>query len=548
MDTTAPPATPSRPATPRLVFLGAAGTVTGSCCLLEHPGGRLLVDCGLVQGSKTLKQINYDPFPFDPRSIDAVLLTHAHIDHSGLLPKLHRGGYRGRILATPATRDLLTYLLPDSGFIQEMEVDRLNRRRTRRGEAAVTPIYTRADAEATLPAIDGVEYGRWVAPMAGLRARFWPAGHILGSASIEIEIEIADGGAEPLRLLFSGDLGPDRAPLQAPAEAPAGVDYLIVESTYGDRERPHLSDGERRRLLADEVRQAIAAGGVLLIPVFAVERTQELLFDFQMLFDSGELPNIPVFLDSPLAVRATEVFAAHAAELGRAGDSATPFRHRSIRFISDAEESKKLDAIRAGAIIMAASGMCDAGRIRYHLKAQLWRRDATVLLVGYQAPGTLGRLLAEGAEAVRIHGDEIRVRARIRHLETYSAHADRSELADWALARRPVRRAILLTHGEPAAIAGLHAALAERLDLATPILEPRLDDALSLAGDGVAALEPAARPRLAPASVGAPRDWHNDYAAFALALGARLRGPLDDAARHELLNRLNHVLNAADAE
>jgi metallo-beta-lactamase family protein len=532
----------------RLVFHGAAGTVTGSCYLLEHPSGRLLIDCGMFQGSKTLKQLNYEPFPFDPKTIDAVLLTHAHIDHSGLLPKLHRGGYRGRILATPASRDLLTYMLPDSGYIQELDVERLNRRRTQRGEAPVVPIYTRADAEATLSAVDGIEYGRWVEPMAGVRARFWQAGHILGSASIEIVLDVAKASTEPLRLLFSGDLGPDRTLLQAPAKAPAGVDYLIVEATYGDRERPHLSAEERRRLLADEVRQAIAAGGVLLIPAFAVERTQELLFDLQQLFDAGDLPNIPVFLDSPLAIRATEVFAAHAIELGSAGESATPFRHRSFRFITDAGESKKLDIIRTGAIIMAASGMCDAGRIRYHLKAQLWRRDATVLLVGYQAPGTLGRLLAEGAESVRIHGDEIRVRARIRHLEVYSAHADRGELADWTLARRPVRRAILLTHGEPAALAGLHAAIAGRLETATPIFEPRLDASLSLDGLGAPSLEPARAPRLAPASVGAPRDWHNDYAAFVLALSTRLRGPLDDRKKHGLLNRLNRVLNAGTSD
>ena len=325
----------------RLVMHGAVGTVTGSCALLEMPAGRLLVDCGLFQGNKTLKELNYGPFPFRPRDLDAVLLTHAHIDHSGLLPKLVRHGYRGRILATHESRDLLSYMLPDAGYIQESEVERLNRRRQQRGEAPVAPIYTRADAEAALSSIDAVPYDNWIEPMPGVRARFWPAGHILGSASIELEVD--DGHGQWLRLLFSGDLGPAGSPLEPPGSAPSDVDYVILESTYGDRVRPVLAPAQRRRILRDEVVAALHEGGNLIIPAFAVERTQELLFDLGTLFAAGDLPSVPVFLDSPLAIRATQVFKEHANSLGEPAGAARPFDRNNFHFIEAAIDSKALN-------------------------------------------------------------------------------------------------------------------------------------------------------------------------------------------------------------
>ncbi len=523
--------------TSRLLFHGAAGTVTGSSTLIEHGGHRVLVDCGMFQGSKTVKELNYRAFPFAPDQIEAVLLTHAHIDHCGLLPKLAREGFSGPVLATSGTRDLLTCVLPDSGAIQEMEVEHLNRRRLQRGEAPVAPIYTRADAEALLPRVDAVGWNRWIEAVPGIRARYWPAAHILGSASIEIEL--AQPGGDPLRLLFSGDLGPGNKALHGSAEGPADVDYLVVESTYGDRERAQISPDGRRQALLAEVKAAMAAGGNLVIPAFAVERTQELLFDLGACFAAGKLPGTHVFLDSPLAIRATEVFAAHADELGAAAEMPHPFENPHFHFVENVEGSKALNRIRSGAIILAASGMCDAGRIRFHLKANLWRSESTVLLVGYQAPGTLGRLLQDGAAAVRIQGEEIRVAARIRALDHYSAHADRRQLVDWVQSRLPVRRAILLNHGETQSIAGLAAGLAEHLTGLPPILEPMLDSTLDLDA-APPKLHPLA-PRIAPEALAA-LDWHNDYAAFVLGLAEQLRTAPDEQARQRLLQRLKAAL------
>ncbi|HET8728791.1 MAG TPA: MBL fold metallo-hydrolase [Alphaproteobacteria bacterium] len=529
--------------TARLFFFGGAGTVTGSCYLIEHPNGRLLVDCGLFQGSKTIKALNYGPFPFNPDTLTAVVLTHAHIDHSGLVPKLCHAGYRRRIFATEPTRDLLSFLLPDAGHIQEAEVERLNRRRTQRGERPVAPIYTAADAKASLQRVRRLPFHEWEQVAPGTRIRFWRAGHILGAASIEVEIA-DDATGRPLRLLFSGDLGPAGKAFHPASEGPNDFDHVIVESTYGNQDRPSLTAEARRKVLADEVRQAMARGGNLLIPAFAVERTQELLFDLGVLFRDHALPDIPVFIDSPLATRATEVFAEHTDELGEAADARTPFHHPNFRFVEDVEASKRLNHIRSGAIIMAASGMCDAGRIRHHLKAHLWRQSTTVLLTGYQAPGTLGRLLGDGATAVRIHGEEVQVRAKIRRIDVYSAHADREELIDWVAGRLPIRRTVSVTHGEPAAVHALRTGIEQRIGGAVAVLTPPLDSNLVLDADGIPRLEVGV-PRLPPAAA-VDRDWHNEYAAFLLRLNRHLRGTNAVEGNEMLLRRLVQVLEEAD--
>jgi metallo-beta-lactamase family protein len=521
---------------PKLRFLGAAGTVTGSCYVLEHQGRRVVVDCGMFQGSKTLRELNYGAFPFEAKEVDAVLLTHAHLDHSGLLPKLRRAGYARRIFTTVETRDLLRFVLPDAGAIQESEVERLNRRRTKRGERPVLPIYTRLDAERVVDQITPVRDGETTEVTPGIRARFWPAAHILGAVSVELTVEGV--GERPLRLVFSGDLGADAANLAGPA---AGADYVVMEATYGDRDRERLTTAERRAILADEVRAALKAGGNLLIPAFAVERTQALLYDLAALFEEGALEPVEVFIDSPLATRITEVFDRY----GEEGDARPELlKRRGFHFVEDVEASKRLNTIRSGAIIIAGSGMCEAGRIRHHLCANLWRPEATVLLVGYQAPGTLGRLIQSGTQAVRIMGEEVQVGARIRTLDTYSAHADQSELLAWLAARRPIGSALVLTHGEPTATAALAAAASARFGPEPPVLMPGLGAVLALDRARPPLLEPGA-PRLPAPDLGRA-DWHNDYAAFLLALSAALRRAPDDKRRATILTRVAAALKRPD--
>jgi metallo-beta-lactamase family protein len=524
-------------------FCGAAHTVTGSCYLFQTGAGRVLVDCGLYQGSKTLKALNYGDFPFRPADIDAVLLTHAHIDHSGLLPKLVREGFRGKIFATRGTIDLCSYLLPDAGSIQESEVVTLNRRNVARGRSAVTPIYTQADAIASLDVFRSVAYGEWIEVIKGVRARYWNAGHLLGSASIEIEFVDTSASEKPLRVLMSGDVGPDAKLLEPDPEAPAGFDYVISESTYGDRERPATTPRERRARLAAEVRDARAAGGALLIPAFAVERTQELIVDLIYLIESGEVPAAPIFLDSPLAIRATEVFRRHAASLDPDIELDRLLNSPHLHFTETVDESKSIAKITGYHIIIAASGMCDAGRIRHHLKRWLWNRGATVLLVGFQANGTLGRFLEDGVKAVRIQGEEIKVAARIRRIDEYSGHADGPELARWIAARRPVRRGVFLVHGEENALSGLSDRISERIISSARIFRPVLDDIYELSTSAPKPINVAHRRRLAPEAVVA-LDWHNDMSKLVLDINDRIDAAADDRSRGVIIRRLRRALEA----
>ncbi|KQW20621.1 MBL fold metallo-hydrolase [Afipia sp. Root123D2] len=523
-------------------FCGAAHTVTGSCYLLETPSGRFLVDCGLFQGQKTLKELNYRPFPFRAADIDAVLLTHAHIDHSGLLPKLVRNGFSGRILATRGTIDLCSYMLPDAGNIQEFEVAALNRRNAARGRTEVSPIYTQADAIASLQSFMAVDYEKWVDVIPGVRARYWNAGHLLGSASIEIEIAHQEPSQKPLRILASGDIGPDAKLLQPDPEAPTGFDYVISESTYGDRERAPTTADARRARLSVEVREAAARKGALLIPAFAVERTQELIVDLVDLMERGEVPAAHIFLDSPLAIRATEVFRKHAANLDPNVDVRRLLNSPQLRFTETVDESKAIAKLTGFHIVIAGSGMCDAGRIRHHLKNWLWSARATVLLVGFQAQGTLGRFLVDGAKAVRIQGDEIKVGARIRTIDDYSGHADGSELARWIAARRPIQRGLFLVHGEEPAIAGLADRISERIIPATQVFQPLLDDIYELSTAAPTLLDSSHRRRLAPEAV-VRLDWHNDMSKLVLDINDRIETAADDRARSVIIRRLRRALD-----
>ncbi|WP_374571535.1 MBL fold metallo-hydrolase [Phenylobacterium sp.] len=525
--------------TPTITFHGAAGCVTGSCMELRTETARVLVDCGMFQGPKTLKALNYEPFPFDAHEIDAVLLTHAHIDHSGLLPKLMRAGFKGPIYTTAATRDLCTVMLADSAGIQESEVRYLNRRNERRGRPPVEPIYTKRDAARVMKQFERVKLGETVEVVPGVSAVYWEAGHILGSASIEVHVEGDEG---PIKLLFSGDLGPGGSEFVGDPQGPSGIDHLIMESTYGDRERRNLDAAGRRAALAEELRQAHAAGGPLLIPSFAVERTQELLADLLTVMDDGEAPAGDIFLDSPLAIEATEVFLERGwnPQAGR-----NPFQEvrpsGRLRFMSKPWESDSLERLRGWHVILAASGMCDAGRIRKHLKRLLWRKDATVLLSGFQAAGTLGRLLADGAQRVSIQGDEVRVHARVRMLDVYSGHADAEALTDWAKARAPVAGSIFLDHGEPDAVRGLIARLEAAGFPADQLVAPEMDETFKLRRARAEAAE-GAPARLAPRRAAAP-DWHNARARLLMALSEALEAAPDDDAREALIAHLQGALD-----
>lgn len=523
---------------PRLTFHGAAECVTGSCMRLETDQASVLIDCGMFQGSKTLKALNYDPFPFDASKIDAVLLTHAHIDHSGLLPKLVRAGFRGSIHATAATRDLCALMLADSAHIQESEVEHLNRRNQQRGRPLVTPIYNRKDVPPTLRRFSSVHLKEPVKVAPGITATWWDAGHMLGSASIEVVVDTDEG---PMTLLFSGDVGPGGREYAADPQGPSGVDHLILESTYGDRERPPLDPARRRRLLAAEVRDAHAAGGPLVIPAFAVERTQELLVDLLTIMTDGQAPEGDIFLDSPLAIEVGEVF------IDRGWDPAAarnPFEALKssdrLHLMRKPWDSDKLDQLHGWHIIVAASGMCDAGRIRKHLKRLLWKRDATVLLSGFQVVGTLGRLLQEGARRVKIQGEDIQVQARIRSLDVYSGHADAEGLARWATARGPVAGQIFLNHGEPGSLEGLGRHLVAAGVPEARIAMPDIDAAFSLRK---ARAEPQAVHGRIAAGAAASLDWHNARARLLLDLDERLEKAGDDAERQALIEAMSRTLS-----
>jgi metallo-beta-lactamase family protein len=529
-----------------LAFHGAAGTVTGSCFLLRTSRAAVLVDCGMFQGSKTLKQLNYDAFPFEPASLNAVLLTHAHIDHSGLLPKLMLAGYRGRMHCTEPTAGLLGCMLPDSGHIQESEVEHLNRRKRHRGLTPVMPIYTVADAARCLEQLSPLDYGIWTVVADGIRARWWNAGHLLGSASIEIEAD--DGDGKPLRLLFSGDIGPDHKLLQAPADGPTDLDHIIVESTYGALDRQDLSPESRQDLLSKEVLAAAPGGGAILVPSFAVERTQEIVTDLVALMNAGRIPEAPIFVDSPLASRATDVFKRYAESLGDAGALNRAFASPHLHMTETVEQSKALARFDGLHIVIAASGMCEAGRIRHHLRHWLARPQATVLMAGYQAVGTLGRILLDGAKAVRIQGDEVLVRARIRMLDCYSGHADGPELVAWLRKRGRPQGGLFLVHGEDESLAGLKdRAVAADLAPADRILTPAMDDLFELRPGSARLVGDQPAKRIDQADVGR-LDWHNDLSKLLIDIDDAVCRAADEKARQVVIRRLRRALEAGERD
>ena len=425
-----------------------------------------------------------------------------------------------------------------------MEVEHLNRRNARRGRETVSPIYTQKDAAACMPMFRPVEYRQWFSAASQIRTRFWNAGHLLGSASVEFEIESSE--ASPLRLLFSGDIGPSHKLLQLKPDGPVELDYVVCESTYGDRDRGDVSTDQRRQRLREEVRHAAEAGGPLIIPSFAVERTQELLADLFVLIQDGSIPATSIFVDSPLATRASEIFERHSGHIENGDILRAALAAPNIHFTETVEQSKAINRMHGYFIIIAASGMCDAGRIRHHLKANLWRREATLLIIGYQAQGSLGRILLDGATRVRIQGEEIEVKAAVRQLDLYSGHADAQGLESWVQERFPIRHEIFLTHGEESGIS----ALKTRLSKISPelrIIAPVLDEAFELTEGGAHHVETGRPRRLLPSDV-AHLDWHNELSRLLLDINQVVGSQADERGRSFVIRRLRRALEAVRGE
>jgi len=472
----------------KITFFGAARTVTGSCYLAEHQGVRFLVDCGLFQGSKALKERNYGVFPFNPGELDFMLLTHAHIDHSGLLPKLVKQGFKNPIYCSSATAALSEIMLPDSGYIQEMEVERKNRKLARSGQPLIEPIYTAEDALAVQPLMRTVKYGREFQPAPGLTVIYRDAGHILGSAMAEIHYQ-EEGALR--RLVFTGDLGRNDQAIVRDPYVIKSADYLVMESTYGNRvhkggmeeEIPHFT-----QVINDTFRQ----GGNVIIPAFTVDRTQDVLTMLYLMQKRRLIPDCTVYVDSPLAIKATDIFAKYPDYYDRFTmkvfheEGKPPFMLDNLVYTHNTQESVDLNKVRKNAIIISASGMADAGRIKHHLKHNLWRPECAVVFFGYQAEGTLGRRLIDGEKKVTIHGESVDVKAQIHNMEGFSAHADRNEMLAWLGGFETLPVTIFLVHGEESAALDFAAAIKERFGVAAEV--PYTGDAVELKG-GVAVVE-----------------------------------------------------------
>ncbi len=467
----------------KITFLGATRTVTGSNILIETKDKKFLVDCGLYQGQDKEILLNTEDFMYVPSDIDFMLLTHAHIDHSGRIPKLYKEGYRGPIYATKATVDLCSIMLPDSGYIQESEVEWLNRKRMREGKHPVDPLYTAQDAIDSQVLFEPINYDEEIQLTPTIRVRYNDAGHMLGSAIIEVWIT-EDG--EEQKLVFSGDLGSRNIPLLKEPSRIDEADILIMESTYGDRD--HIKIENRVEDFLNIVSKTLEQGGNVIIPSFAVGRTQEILYELQKSKQSedpefrrefDEVMDAPVYVDSPLATSATEVFLNNLNVLDEQvqkdiKDGKKPLDFPDLRFTTSVEESRALNENANRSIIISASGMCEVGRIKHHLKHNLWRHDSTILFVGYQAVGTLGRKIVDGAKTVKIFGEEITVNAQVKYIESFSGHADKTGLLDFVKSFRRKPKQIFLIHGDEEAQLSLSDSIHD--DFGTPVEIPYRGD------------------------------------------------------------------------
>ena len=461
----------------KICFLGAARTVTGSCYVMECCGSRFAVDCGMYQGNEEIEKRNADTGLYRPKDIDFIIITHAHIDHSGLLPRLAAKGFSGPVYCSEPTRDLLEIMLRDSAHIQEMEAEWRSTKRRRHGNGPVNPLYTTADAEQALQLLAAVDYDKPFSPADNVTVTLRNAGHILGSAFVRLEyLEEGRTGS----MIFSGDLGRPEQLIIADPEHPDGApDVLVLESTYGDRD--HKDEGKSLDELAEAIAYAYGNREKVVIPAFAVERTQQLIYSLFLLHKQGRLPkDMPVYLDSPLAIKATEIFRKHpeyfddtSQEILANGEN--PLDLPNLIFTQTTDESRAINASRGSAVIISASGMATAGRIKHHLKHNLWRGGASVVFVGFQAMGTPGRRIVNGAKTVRLFGEEVAVAAKVFTIGGFSGHAGQSEILAWLDGFLTPEVRVILTHGEPRAQDALAAKIKERFGV-TPVIPDYLEE------------------------------------------------------------------------
>ncbi|MBN2020202.1 MAG: MBL fold metallo-hydrolase [Sedimentisphaerales bacterium] len=435
----------------KLKFLGAAQNVTGSRHLLEANGNRLLIDCGLYQERQYLSR-NWDPFAVPPESINAVFLTHAHLDHCGLLPKIVRDGFKGKIYCTQATAEIARVILLDSAKLQEEDAEHKRKRHEkegRKGPYPEIPLYTIKDAEACFPHFEPVEYKKPLKIADGVTVTLFNAGHVLGSSMVNIEV---GQNGRKRSVLFSGDIGRPNRPIVRDPSVPEKTDYVVIESTYGDRTHCEICDIKKQ--MADVINSTHEKGGNIVVPSFALERAQEILFYLSELLQENVIPHIVVFLDSPMAARITEIFKKHPELYDRemrevVAQHRSPFDFPGLKMTSTSEESKAINHISGTVMIIAGSGMCTGGRIKHHLVNNISRKESTIMFVGYQAAGTLGRIIVDGAKQVRILGQKYKIRAKIAQINGFSAHADKNEMLGWLMKFKTPPRQIFLVHGEP---------------------------------------------------------------------------------------------------
>lgn len=431
----------------KIEFYGAAGCVTGSSHLLKIKDKKVLLDCGLYQG-RDEKERGNDTFNFNPKDIDYVVLSHAHIDHSGRIPLLYKQGFKGDIICTEGTKDLCAIMLADSGHIQEMEIEWINRKRMRMGQPPIEPLYTAKIAELSTYLFQGYPYDQWIDVFDGFKVRFRDAGHLLGSAIVEMIITEDD---KETKLVFSGDLGNKGLPILKDPTFIDSADYVIMETTYGNKLHENINSNLKE--LVNIIKATFKKGGNVVIPSFSVGRTQEVLYALNKYVENDVLKNISVYVDSPLAAETTSIYNKftkyyddEASNLLESGDN--PLEFEGLAFTKSPEESAKINKIKSGAIIISASGMCEAGRIKHHLKHNLWRKESSIVFVGYQAEGTLGRAILDGTKRVKIFGEEIAVNAQIYNLQGLSGHADRQGLITWLDSFKNKPKGVLLVHGE----------------------------------------------------------------------------------------------------